>query len=174
MSRLCQLSAAASTVFVLLSAANPIITAGDHESSSVDETGGQLSSGALIDLLYGRAGNIHLKGALLVRLLLQVYQTDDLIFIKGQANRSLILTVFRIKGINRWLLADPPTSLWSWHSLLLLFPVYTDYKPGKVKDQPQSLQKSLADVLPALCYTVFAAFTVCKTCLYCTGGFYHG
>lgn len=174
MSRLCQLSAAASTVFVLLSAANSIITAGDHERSSVDETGGQLSSGALIDLLYGRAGNIHLKGALLVRLLLQVYQTDDLIFIKGQANRSLILTVFRIKGINRWLLADPPTSLWSWHSLLLLFPVYTDYKPEKEKDQHQSSQKTLADVLPALCYTVFAVFTVWETCLYCTGGFYHG
>ena len=63
-------AASGDTALPLLSAADAAVSAADAQRLPVDEAGGDLAPRALVDLLHGRAGNVHLRGALLVRPLL--------------------------------------------------------------------------------------------------------
>ena len=72
------------SVSLLLPVTDPDIPTGDEQRLPVDEAGGELASRVFIDLLHGRARNIHLCGTLLVRLLLQIDETDDLVLIERQ------------------------------------------------------------------------------------------
>ncbi len=70
------------SVSLLLPVTDPDASAGDVQRLPVDETGRELAPCAFIDLLHGRTRNIHLCSTLLVRLLLQIDETDDLILIE--------------------------------------------------------------------------------------------
>ena len=101
--------------------------AGDDELSAIYKARGDLAPGALIDLLHGGAGNVHLRGALLVRALLEIDEPDDLILIQRQQNGSRLLMSLRAKGVDLRRIADPPASRWSRHSVTskaVIFGIY--------------------------------------------------
>jgi len=102
---------------LLLPAANTVAAAGDDELSAIYKARGDLAPGALIDLLHGGAGNVHLRGALLVRALLEIDKPDDLILIQRQQNGSRLLMSLRAEGVDLRRIADPPASRWSRHSV---------------------------------------------------------
>ena len=62
--------AAAAAVGCLLSSADAVVSSGDVQRLPVDKTRCDLASCAFVNLLHGRAGNVHLCGTLLVGLLL--------------------------------------------------------------------------------------------------------
>ena len=64
--------AATAAVGCLLSSADTVVSPGDVQRFPVDKTRCDLAPCAFVNLLHGRAGNIHLCGTLLVGLLLQV------------------------------------------------------------------------------------------------------
>ena len=64
--------AAAAAVGCLLSSTDAVVSSGDVQRFPVDKTRCDLASCAFVNLLHGRAGNVHLCGTLLVGLLLQV------------------------------------------------------------------------------------------------------
>ena len=73
--------AAAAAVGCLLSSADAVVSPGDVQRFPVDKTRCDLAPCAFVNLLHGRAGNVHLCGTLLVGLLLQVNQPNDLVFV---------------------------------------------------------------------------------------------
>ncbi len=115
---------------------------GDVQRFPVDKTRCDLAPCAL-NLLHGRAGNIHLRGTLLVGLLLQVNQPNDLVFVQRQQDRLGILAPVGAEGINLGCATNPTATWRSWHGHAPpLFPVYTDYNALNRKRQ-YSFQKPL-------------------------------
>jgi len=62
--------AASAAAGMFLSGADTVIAASDAERFPVDKACRQFHAGVFIDFLHGGTGNIHLGGALFVRLLL--------------------------------------------------------------------------------------------------------
>ena len=83
--------AAAAAVGCLLSSADAVVSPGDVQRFPVDKTRCDLAPCAFVNLLHGRAGNVHLGGTLLVGSLLQVNQPNDLVFVQRQQDRLGIL-----------------------------------------------------------------------------------
>ena len=94
---------------------------GDVQRFPVDKTRCDLAPCAFVNLLHGRAGNIHLRGTLLVGLLLQVNQPNDLVFVQRQQDRLGILAPVGAEGINLWCATNTTAPWRSWRALLLLF-----------------------------------------------------
>lgn len=95
-------SAATAAVSWLLSSADAVVSPGDVQRFPVDKTRCDLAPCAFVNLLHGRAGNVHLSGTLLVGLLLQVNQPNDLVFVQRQQDRLGILAPVRAECIDLW------------------------------------------------------------------------
>ena len=99
----------------LLSSADAVVSPGDVQRFPVDKTRCDLAPCAFVNLLHGRAGNVHLRGTLLVGLLLQVNQPNDLVFVQRQQDRLGILAPVWAEGINLWYATNPTAPWRSWH-----------------------------------------------------------
>ena len=95
-------SAATAAVSCLLSSADAVVSPGDVQRFPMDKTRCDLAPCAFVNLLHGRAGNVHLSGTLLVGLLLQVNQPNDLVFVQRQQDRLGILAPVRTECIDLW------------------------------------------------------------------------
>ena len=91
----------------LLSSADTVVSPSDVQRLPMDKTRCDLAPCAFVNLLHGRAGNVHLCGTLLVGLLLQVNQPNDLVFIQRQQDRLGILAPVGAEGINLWCTTNP-------------------------------------------------------------------
>jgi len=117
----------------LLSSADTVVSTGDVQRFPVDKTRCDLAPCAFVNLLHGRAGNVHLRGTLLVGLPLQVNQPNDLVLVQRQQDRLGILIPLgqkvstcgapQIRRHRGGLGIDMPP----------LFPVYTDYSTSDRK-----------------------------------------
>ena len=115
-------------VSCLLSSADAVVSPGDVQRFPVGKTRCDLAPCAFVNLLHGRAGNVHLRGTLLVGLLLQVNQPNDLVFVQRQQDRLGILAPVGAECIDLRYAADPTAPWRSWRGRFpLLFSVYTDY-----------------------------------------------
>ena len=94
--------AAAAAVGCLLSSADTVVSTGDVQRFPVDKTRCDLAPCAFVNLLHGRAGNVHLRGTLLVGLPLQVNQPNDLVLVQRQQDRLGILAPVGAEGIKLW------------------------------------------------------------------------
>ena len=86
----------------LLSSADTVVSPGDVQRFPVDKTRCDLAPCAFVNLLHGRAGNVHLRGTLLVGLLLQVNQPNDLVLVQRQQDRLGILAPVGAECIKLW------------------------------------------------------------------------
>ena len=146
--------AAAAAVGCLLSSADAVVSPGDVQRFPVDKTRCDLASCAFVNLLHGRAGNVHLCGTLLVGLLLQVNQPNDLVFVQRQQDRLGILAPVGAEGINLWCTTNPTAPWRSWHGRFPpLFSVYTDYSALERKKQ-YSFQKPLQFLPSYRCWLI--------------------
>lgn len=64
--------------------ADLVVAAPDHERAAVDEGVGDLVPGALVDFRHGRAGDPHLRGALLVRSSFVVHDPQGFVLLHEQ------------------------------------------------------------------------------------------
>ena len=120
--------AATAAVGCLLSSADAVVSSGDVQRLPVDKTRCDLAPCAFVNLLHGRAGNIHLCGTLLVGLLLQVNQPNDLVLVQRQQDRLGILAPVGAEFIDLWYITNPTAPWRSWHGRFPpLFSVYIDY-----------------------------------------------
>ena len=126
----------------LLSSADTVVSPSDVQRLPVDKTRCDLAPCAFVNLLHGRAGNVHLCGTLLVGLLLQVNQPNDLVFVQRQQDRLGILAPVGAEGINLWCATNPTAPWRSWHGYAPSFSVYADYNAWGRKKQ-YSFQKPL-------------------------------
>ena len=110
----------AASVSLLLPVTDPDVSAGDVQRLPVDEAGGELAPRVFIDLLDRRTRNIHLRGTLLVRLLLQIDETDDLVLIERQQNRCALYIIAWAEPIHPGCTTYSTTSWWSRHRCALL------------------------------------------------------
>lgn len=110
-------SPAARTFSGFPATADPIVSAGNSKLPPVDNTGCQLSPCAFINFLYRGAGNIHLQGARLVGLLLQIHQSNHFIFIQRQKNWLFLCSAFGAEGAYLRQAAYSAASLWSCHRI---------------------------------------------------------
>jgi len=106
---------ATAAVGCLLSSADTVVSTGDVQRFPVDKTRCDLAPCAFVNLLHGRAGNVHLCGTLLVGLPLQVNQPNDLVLVQRQQDRLGILTPAGAEGINLWCATNPTAPWRSWH-----------------------------------------------------------
>ena len=103
--------------------AEPVISPGYDKALSKDDTSGNFSPGSFINFCDSCPGNIHLGSTLLVSFLLQIYQTDDFIFIQSQSDSfRLSGTFFRRKRFILGCLADSITGIFSyrWSTSLVI------------------------------------------------------
>jgi hypothetical protein len=111
---------AATTAAGLLQAVTQLVfTAFNPEDPPMDQRFGNFSSRIAIHPLDGRAGDVHLIGALLLREVLQVDQTDRLIFVHGHHNKRFLFGQRRVQrpilGALRQATDFPPFSR-PWHA----------------------------------------------------------
>ena len=99
--------AAAAAAGRLLPSADAVVSSGDVQRFPVDKTRCDLAPRAFVNLLHGRSGNVHLRGTLLVGLLLQVNQPDDLVFVQRQQDRLGILAPVGAEFIDLRYAANP-------------------------------------------------------------------
>ena len=107
--------AATAAVGCLLSSADTVVSTGDVQRFPVDKTRCDLAPCAFVNLLHGRAGNVHLCGTLLVGLLLQVNQPNDLVLVQRQQDRLDILVPVGAEFIDLWCATNPTAPRRSWH-----------------------------------------------------------
>ena len=79
--------------------AQPIVAAFDHERPTVDDRVGDLETGALVDLRYRGARDLHLARALLVRALVEVDDAYDLVLIDGKNNGLRLVRASALLGL---------------------------------------------------------------------------
>ena len=113
--------AATAAVSCLLSSADAVVSPGDVQRFPVDKTRCDLAPCAFVNLLHGRAGNVHLSGTLLVGLLLQVNQPNDLVFVQRQQDRLGILAPVGTECIDLWYATNSTVPWRSWHGSFLPF-----------------------------------------------------
>ena len=106
---------AAAVVRCLLSSADAGVSPGDVQRFPVDKTSCDLAPCASVNLLHGRAGNVHLRGTLLVGLLLQVNQPNDLVLVQRQQDRLGILIPVGAECIDLRCATNPTAPWRSWH-----------------------------------------------------------
>ena len=99
----------------LLSSADTVVSPSDVQRLPVDKTRCDLAPCAFVNLLHGRAGNVHLRGTLLVGLLLQVNQPDDLVLVQRQQDRLGILAPIGAECLDLWCATNPTAPRRSWH-----------------------------------------------------------
>ena len=118
----------------LLSSADAVVSPGDVQRFPVDKARCDLAPCAFINLLHGRAGNIHLRGTLLVGLPLQVNQPNDLVLVQRQQDRLGILAPVGAEGVNLWYATNPTArGGLGMDAPPFLFSVYTDYITSRRK-----------------------------------------
>ena len=138
----------------LLSSADTVVSPSDVQRLPVDKTRCDLAPCAFVNLLHGRTGNIHLRGTLLVGLLLQVNQPNDLVFVQRQQDRLGILAPVGAEFFDLWYITNPTAPRRSWHRYAPpLFPVYTDYSTLDRKKQ-YSFQKPLQFLPSYRCWLI--------------------
>ena len=108
-------TAVAAAVGCLLSSADAVVSSGDVQRLPMDKARCDFAPCAFVNLLHGRAGNIHLCGTLLVGLLLQVNQPNNLVFVQRQQDRLGIFTSVGAEGINLWCATNSTAPWRSWH-----------------------------------------------------------
>ena len=86
----------------LLSSADAVVSPGNVQRFPMDKARCDLAPCAFVNLLHGRAGNIHLCGTLLVGLPLQVNQPNGLVLVQRQQDRLDILAPVGAEGIKLW------------------------------------------------------------------------
>ena len=91
----------------------------------MDKARCDLAPCTFVNFLHGRAGNVHLRGTLLVSLPLQVNQPNDLVLVQRQQDRLGILAPVGAEGINLRC-ATNPTARGSL-SIDPLFLLHIDY-----------------------------------------------
>lgn len=111
----------AASISLLLPVTDPDVPAGDVQRLPVDEAGGELAPCVFIDLLHGRTRNIHLRGTLLVSLLLQIDETDDLVLIERQQNRITLCGIAWTEPLHSGCIAYSTASWWPRHRCILLY-----------------------------------------------------
>ena len=99
----------------LLSSADTVVSPSDVQRLPVDKTRCDLAPCDFVNLLHGRAGNVHLCGTLLVGLLLQVNQPNDLVFVQRQQDRLGILAPVETECIDLWYATNLTAPWRSWH-----------------------------------------------------------
>ncbi len=127
--------------------AQAIVAAGYDQPVSADQCGGQFFPRTFIDFGYGGAGDVHLTGALLMRLLFQIDQTDDLKLIQRQND----IVPFRCAvggeaGVFR-LTADSAAALRSRHNN----PSFSTYVEYSTIFQTRQVRRSV-DLRVRICY----------------------
>lgn len=105
----------------LLSSADTVVSPGDVQRFLMDKTRCDLAPCAFVNLLHGRAGNVHLRGTPLVGLLLQVNQPNDLVLVQRQQDRLDLLAPVGAEGINLWRATNPTAPWRSWQGRFPLF-----------------------------------------------------
>ena len=105
----------------LPAAAEAVVPAADDHGPPIDQAGRNLFPGALIDLLHGGAGDVHLRCARPLGLFLQIDQADDLVLVQRQHDGRFRPLLLRPKGPDTRQPADPSASLWSRHTPSPLF-----------------------------------------------------
>lgn len=105
----------------LPAAAEAVVPAADDHGPPIDQAGRDLFPGALIDLLHGGAGDVHLRRARPLGLFLQIDQADDLVLVQRQHDGRFRPALLRPKGPDPRQPADPSASLWSRHTPSPLF-----------------------------------------------------
>ena len=134
---------AAAAVGCLLSSADAVVSPGDVQRFPVDKTRCDLAPCAFVNLLHGRAGNVHLCGTLLVGLLLQVNQPNDLVLVQRQQDRLGILAPVGAEGINLWYATNPTAPWRSWHEHAPFVFRYIPIISPRAEKSIQSFQKPL-------------------------------
>jgi len=107
--------AATAAVGCLLSSADAVVSPCDVQRFPVDKARCDLAPCDFVNLLHGRAGNIHLHGTLLVGLLLQVNQPNDLVLVQRQQDRLDILAPVGAEFIDLRCVTNPTAPWRSWH-----------------------------------------------------------
>ena len=102
----------------LLSSADTVVSPSDVQRLPVDKTRCDLAPCTFVNLLHGRAGNVHLRGTPLVGLLLQVNQPNYLVLVQRQQNRLDILAPVGAEFIDSWYVTNPTAPWRSWHGRL--------------------------------------------------------
>ena len=87
--------------------ARAVHAAGDVQRLSVDKARRDFAPCAFVNRLHRGPGNIHLRGALRMGLLLQVHQTDDLVFVQRQQDRRCAASPLGAEGVDLRPAADP-------------------------------------------------------------------
>ena len=104
-----------------MSSADAVVSPGDVQRFPVAKTRCDLAPCAFVNLLHGRAGNVHLSGTLLVGSLLQVNQPNDLVFVQRQQDRLGILAPVGTECIDLWYATNSTAPWRSWHGSFLPF-----------------------------------------------------
>ena len=91
------------------------VSPGDVQRFPVDKTRCNLAPCAFVNLLHGRAGNVHLRGTPFMGLLLQVNQPNDFILVQRQQDRLTIPTSVGAECLDLWCATNPTASWRSWH-----------------------------------------------------------
>ena len=112
--------AATTAVSCLLSSADTVVSPGDVQRFPVDKARCDLAPCTFVNLLHGRAGNVHLRGTLFVGLLLQVNQPNDLVLVQRQQDRLDILAPVGAESIDLRCATNPTAPWRSWHGHALL------------------------------------------------------
>lgn len=102
-------------VSCLLSSADAVVSPGDVQRFPVDKARCDLAPCAFVNLLHGRAGNVHLRGTPLVDLLLQVNQPNDLVLVQRQQDRLGILAPVGTECVDLWYATNSTAPWRSWH-----------------------------------------------------------
>ena len=103
------------------SGANLNISAGNGDCLSVDQSVGELSAGMLIHSRHSGSGNAHLCRALILRKLLIIQQTDNLIFVIADIHRLTARLTMRLKARGFGHGTNTPAFRWSGQCKHLLF-----------------------------------------------------
>ena len=112
---------AAATVGCLPASTDAVVSPCDLQRLPMDKACRDLAPRAFVNLLHCGAGNIHLSGALLMGLQLQINQSNDLVFVQRQQDRLSVPVPVWTERVNLRYSANPTASRRPWHGYAPLF-----------------------------------------------------